>query len=103
MFEWCNVLSSIMTQSRGYDWGMGPGMMYWGSGMGWFCGILMFAFWFAFMVLLFLTIRYLALLIRDKSRPPRIEESSLDILKKRYARGEIGKEEFEEKKQDLEK
>lgn len=31
----------------------------------------------------------------------RAEESAIEILKKRYARGQISKEEFEEKKRDM--
>lgn len=32
---------------------------------------------------------------------PRREESAIETLKKRYARGEISKEEYEERKRDL--
>ena len=33
--------------------------------------------------------------------PPSERESALDILKKRYARGEIGREEYERMKREL--
>jgi putative membrane protein len=36
-----------------------------------------------------------------KEESEAIGESAVDVLNKRYARGEISKEEFEEKKRDL--
>jgi len=39
---------------------------------------------------------------RDSSFRETPRETSIDILKRRYARGEISKEEFEQMKKDLE-
>ncbi len=67
----------------------------WGMGFGW---IFMVLFW----ALVILGIVYLLKLISGGDRKSeRNEETALDVLKKRYAKGEIGKEEFEEKKKDI--
>ena len=95
------TLKELATQWRGYEWGHGPGMMGGGYGMGWFGGIIMIAFWIAVIVGIVLLIRWLIISTRTPSHGTSSGESALDILKKRYARGEIDKQEFEEKKKDL--
>lgn len=62
---------------------------------GW--GILGLIFWILIIIGLVLLIKYLW----EGGGMRREPESALELLKKRYARGEISKEEFEEKKRDL--
>lgn len=69
-------------------------MMYGWWGMGW---IFMIVIWGLIVLGLIFLIRWLV----GVTKTTKTEESALDILKKRYARGEINKEEFEQKKRDL--
>ena len=81
-------------------WGMGPGMMG-GYGMGWFGGILMVVFWILIIVGLVFLIKWL-IQSTGRDRTTGIGGNrSIEILKERYAKGEIDKEEFESKKKDL--
>ena len=70
----------------GYGYGMSSGM--------WIVGAI---FWILILVGLVLLIKYLW----EGAGAKGAQESALEILKKRYAKGEINKEEFEEKKKDL--
>lgn len=78
----------------------------WDSGWGWGGmmvggGLVMLLFWGAIIVLL------IALLSRvfgaDRRPPPhgQMGPSAMDVLRERYARGEIEKEEFEERRKTL--
>ena len=78
---------------------MGPGMMG-GWGMGWFGSIFMLVLSVLVIVGLVFLIRWLIQTTKGGAEVTR-GSRALDILKERYARGEINKEEFEEKKRDL--
>jgi len=71
--------------------------MMWGN-QG-FMGGFMLIFWIAIIVGIILLVKWIV----QQNRPGGQQqgENSLEILKKRYARGEIDKEEFEQKKKDL--
>lgn len=82
----------------------GGGMMGWGGfggyGMGILGGLFMLLFWGLIIVGLVLVVRWLWDHGRSET-PVGAVEAPLDILKRRYARGEITKEEFDRMKQDL--
>ncbi len=77
----------------------------WGTGGGWGFGIFgmifMLIFWVLIIAGIVLVVRWLVDQWRPGSASGPGPESALDILKKRYARGEIGKEEYDRMKQDL--
>ena len=79
-------------------YGLYNGYEGWGIGnmMGWFGGgIMMVAFWVLLIALIVWVIREIG------GKNSRSNSNALEILKERYAKGEIDKKEFEEKKKDL--
>lgn len=80
---------------NGDDWHMGGWPMM-GGGM--WCLVFWVVVAVAVVVLVVLAVKYFI----PKGPAGKAEKSSLEILKERYAKGEISKAEFEETKKDLE-
>ena len=82
-----------------YDWGYGwmpHGGMY---GAGW---VLMVLFWILLIIGIVALIKWLLSSGHQRPSEPRDgRRTALDILKERYARGEIDHEEFEERRRRL--
>ena len=91
----------VLAQQGQYGgWCTGPGMMG-GWGMGWFGMIFMAAFWILIIVGLVFLVKWL-IQTTSSSKETRLGGSkAADILKERYARGEIDKDEFDAKRKDL--
>ena len=90
--------ASAAAQERPWDWGGGmhPGWWMWGAG-GFVMMFMMLAFWGLVITGLVLAIRWLV----RQGRAER-NDRALDILRERYARGELPRDEFEAKRRDLE-
>ena len=82
-------------QPGSYDWGWGGHPMMWGA-WGFGMMIMMILFWALIIVAAVVGIRWLM----GQGKDPR-PDSALEILRQRYARGEINKEEFEARRKDL--
>lgn len=74
-------------------------MMNWGFGLWWLMPFVMIAFWIVVIIGMISLIRWFAK--SDRGREMKSEDAAIDILKKRYAKGEISKEDFEKMKKDI--
>ncbi len=85
----------VFAQERYYEWRWQMHPLWWGV---WGIGmmLMMFLFWVLVVVGLIAAIRWLI----SKGKTPS-RDSALEILRERYARGEINKEEFETRRKDL--
>src|SRR5262249_61147397 len=88
------VRCAVRGQERCYkwDWEMHP--MWWGWGLAMMA--MMFLFWALVIIGLIVGIRWLL----GKAREEK-SDAALQILRERYPRGEINKEEFDARKKDL--
>ncbi len=83
----------------GWGWGNGGygGYGGWGNPSFWIGPLGMVLFWIAVIVAIVFAVRFF---VRQGGQSGK-QDSALEILKKRYAKGEISKEEYEEKRRDL--
>ena len=97
-----NLVSPALAQQGRYsDWHMGRWMMG-GWGMGWFGMIMMLVFWALIIVGLVALIRWLVQNTGNRGHSAvGTGSQAMNILKERYARGEITHDEFESMKNEL--
>ena len=90
--------STIAYADPASDWSRGYGHMGWGAGYGIFGGLMMLVFWGVIIALIVIAVRWLS---GDGQGRGKSTEA-MDILKSRFARGELDEEEFRKRKAALE-
>lgn len=93
------LLSPGLTLADIGDGCFGSYGMMGGVGLGYFGMILNLLIWIAIIAAIIYGVKYI---LSSKEDSKGGKSSAIDILKERYAKGEINKEEFENKKKDLE-
>lgn len=97
---WSGVIAlmtseNLYAQPQSYDWGWGDHPMMWGA-WGFGMMIMMILFWALIIVAVVMGIRWLI----GQGKAPS-SDTALEILRQRFARGEINQEEFDSKKKHL--
>lgn len=90
--------NSFNKQNNPMMWNFGNNQMW---GLGWFGLIFMVLLWVLIIAGIIALIKWLSGLSGESYGARTRGKSPLEILKERYARGEINKEEFESKKKDI--
>lgn len=97
------AFAPLVAQAQGP--GDRAGFWHYGSDWGWghmiFGSLMMLLFWGAIIVLIVVVVRWLAGGPAQGGGDAPVSNRALDILQERYARGEIDREEYEQKRRDL--
>ncbi len=92
----------LVSCAREGGYGMqGPGG--WGNMMNYGTGYGGMSMWIIVLIVIGVLVYFIVQSQKKNGQTPTQNESPLDILKRRYANGEIAKEEYEKMKKDLER
>lgn len=84
------------------NWGYGDGYVMHNAGFGLATGVLSLIFWIVVIVAIIWAVKWLvAGGVPGNDMHVLREDSAMKILRERFAKGEIGQDEFEAKKKDL--
>ncbi|SEO14600.1 SHOCT domain-containing protein [Palleronia pelagia] len=90
---------TLAAADPGDNWQEGYGHMMWGGGYGVFGGLMMILFWGIVIALIVFGVKWMS----DNRGPGGNRRDALEILRERFASGEIDEEEFDRRRKALEK
>jgi putative membrane protein len=91
---------TLAAASPGENWQEGYGHMMWGGGYGIFGGLMMILFWVIVIALIVFAVKWFN---DNQGGGNRGKRDALEILRERFASGEIDEEEFDRRRKALEK
>ncbi|MFP1634145.1 SHOCT domain-containing protein [Zhengella sp. ZM62] len=91
---------TLAVADPGENWQGGYGHMMWGGGYGMFGGLMMILFWGIVIALIVFAVKWFT---DNQSGGNRGKRDAIEILRERFASGEIDEEEFDRRRKALEK